>query len=198
MSSEPQTRSSAEAWPHARGTRSSLIAQFGTDRADLVGWALTTGDPLADAIVADIHNGHPHAHQAIQLGIRNGLGSLVDPPDSVVALLTDAEQLPDYADDYLLDSGSAPFYTMPPAVHLISLSAGALIRVYESPSIAAVLATTGRLVDGADRRIRETGKWVATAMLPGSLRAGRPGYVATLQVRMLHANMRRFVQPRVR
>jgi hypothetical protein len=85
---------------------------------------------------------------------------------------------------------------MPPAVHLVSLSAGALIRVYESPSIAAVLASTGRLVDGADRRICETGKWVATAMLPGSLRAGQPGYVATLQVRMLHAHMRRFVRSR--
>jgi hypothetical protein len=113
-----------------------------------------------------------------------------------VALLTETERLPDYADAELLDHGSAPFFTMPPAVHLISLSAGALIRVYESPSIAAVLTTTGRLIDGADRRIRETGKWVATAMLPGSLRVGQPGYVATLQVRMLHANMRRFVRTR--
>ena len=196
MSPEPQTHTSGNAWPHARGTKSSLIAQFGTDRADLAGWALTTGDPLADAIVADIHDGHPQVRHTVQLGIRNGLDSLVDPPDSVVALLTQTERLPEYADDDLLDHGSAPFYTMPPAVHLISLSAGALIRVYESPSIAAVLATTGRLVDGADRRIRETGKWVATAMLPGSLRVGQPGYVATLQVRVLHANMRRLVRSR--
>jgi hypothetical protein len=162
----------------------------------LAGWALTTGDPLADAVAADIRDGHPQARQSVQLGIRNGLDSLVDAPDSVVALLTDTERLPGYADDELLDHGSAPFYTMPPAVHLVSLSAGALIRVYESPSIAAVLTGTGRLVDGADRRIRETGKWVATAMLPGSLRVGQPGYVATLQVRMLHANMRRLVRSR--
>jgi hypothetical protein len=183
-------------WPHARGARSSLIAQFGTERADLAAWALTTGDPLADAVVSDMHDRHPQARQAVQLGIRNGLDSLVDPPDSVMAFLTDTERLPDYADDDLLDRGSAPFFTMPPAVHLISLSAGALIRVYESPSIAAVLTSTGRLVDGADRRIRETGKWVATAMLPGSLRAGQPGYEATLQVRLLHANMRRLVRSR--
>jgi hypothetical protein len=176
--------------------RSSLIAQFGADRADLVGWALTTGDPLADAVVADMHDGHPTARRDVRLGIQDGLDSLTDPPDSVVALLTDAERLPDYAVDEVLDHGSAPFYTMPPAVHLVSLSAGALIRVYESPSIAAVLATTGRLIDGAERRIRETGQWVATAMLPGSLRVGQPGYVATLQVRMLHANMRRFVRTR--
>jgi hypothetical protein len=184
------------AWPRSRGTRSSLIAQFGRDRADLAGWALTTGDPLADAVAADIHDGHPQARQAVQLGIRNGLDSLTDPPESVVALLTDTERLPDYADDHLLDRGSAPFFTMPPPVHLISLSAGALIRVYESPSIAAVLTSTGRLVEGADRRIRETGTWVATAMLPGSLRVGEPGYVATLQVRLLHANMRRLVRSR--
>jgi hypothetical protein len=196
MSAEAETRAPDNAWPHARGTRSSLVAQFGTDRADLVGWALTTGDPLADAVVADMHDGHPTARRDVRLGIQNGLDSLTDPPDSVVALLTDAERLPDYAVDEVLDHGSAPFYTMPPAVHLVSLSAGALIRVYESPSIAAVLASTGRLIDGAERRIRETGKWVATAMLPGSLRVGRPGYVATLQVRVLHANMRRFVRSR--
>jgi hypothetical protein len=196
MSAEPEARPSEHAWPHARAPRSTLIAEFGADRANLAGWALTTGDPLADAVVADIHAGQPQAGQAVQLGIRNGLDSLVDPPDSVVALLTETERLPDYADAELLDHGSAPFFTMPPAVHLISLSAGALIRVYESPSIAEVLATTGRLLDGADRRIRETGKWVATAMLPGSLRVGGPGYEATLQVRMLHANMRRLVRSR--
>jgi hypothetical protein len=196
MITEPQHRPLEKPWPHARGTRSSLIAQFGTDRADLAGWALTTGDPLADAVVADIHAGHPQARRAVQLGIHNGLDAVVDPPESVVALLSDTERLPDYVDDDLLDHGSAPFFTMPPPVHLISLSAGALIRVYESPSIAAVLATTERLVDGADRRIRETGTWVATAMLPGSLRVGQPGYVATLQVRLLHANMRRLVRSR--
>ncbi len=196
MLTEQQRWSVETPWPHARGTRSSLIAQFGADRAELARWALTTGDPLADAVVADIHDGHPQARRAVQLGIAKGLDAVVDPPASVVALLNDTERLPAYADDDLLDHGSAPFFTMPPPVHLISLSAGALIRVYESPSIAAVLATTERLVDGADRRIRETGTWVATAMLPGSLRVGQPGYVATLQVRMLHANMRRLVRSR--
>jgi hypothetical protein len=156
------------AWPRGRGTTSSLVAQFGSDRADLFRWAL------------------------------NGLDSLSDPPDSVVALLTHTERLPDYADDELLDHGSAPFYTMPPGVHLISLRAGALVRVYESPSIAAVLTSTGRLVDGAERRIRETGKWVATAMLPGSLRVGQPGYVATLQVRAARQHAPARPRPRVR
>ncbi|WP_306368151.1 oxygenase MpaB family protein [Nocardiopsis sp. CC223A] len=76
-------------------------------------------------------------------------------------------------------------------MHVIALNAGSLIRVYGSPSISTVLTTTGRLVDSAQRRIQETGAWLTRVMLPGCLRVGRPGYAATLQVRMLHAHMRR-------
>ncbi|WP_060712007.1 DUF2236 domain-containing protein [Pseudonocardia sp. HH130629-09] len=68
--------------------------------------------------------------------------------------------------------------------------------MYESPSIAKVLSTTGRLVDRADKRLTETGAWLTQAMLPGNLRRGRPGYVATLNVRMLHAHMRRLALDR--
>ena len=61
---------------------------------------------------------------------------------------------------------------------------------------ADVLTTTGRLIEGADRRLRETGRWVSTVMLPGSLRPGADGYVATVQVRMLHAHMRHLARTR--
>jgi hypothetical protein len=177
-------------WPSARGRRTAIVAQFGGDRADLAQWALTTADPLADAVAAAIHADGATVRAAFNKGVANGLASVPDPHPAVAALLAGAESLPDYADDELFDHGSAPFYTSPMPVHLVSLSAGALIRVYDSPSIANVLTTTGRLIDGAERRIRETGQWVATAMLPGALRAGEAGYVATLQVRLLHAQKR--------
>jgi hypothetical protein len=180
----------ADNWPTARSTRSSIVAQFGEARANLAGWALTTGDPLADAVVAEIHEHGREVRTALADGIGNGLDSLSDPPPAVAALLTAAETVPDFVDDELLDGGSRPYFSMPLPVHLISLSAGALVRVYESPSIATVLAMTGKLVEGAQRRIEETGRWDATVMLPGALRVGQPGYMATLQVRMLHAHMR--------
>ena len=183
-------------FPSGRGTHSGALLQFGRSRADLLQWALQTGDPLADAAAEELHAHGRSARASLDAGIRNGLASLTDPPPAVEALLRHCETFPDFADDALIDSGSLPFYTMPPPVHMVSLSAGALIRVYESPSISRVLATTGRLIEGADRRIRETGKWVSTAMLPGGLRPGEPGYVATLQVRMLHAQMRRLARSR--
>ena len=183
---EPASRDPAP-WPSGRSRRTAIVAQFGGDRADLAQWALTTADPLADAVAAAIHAEGAAVRAAFRKGVTDGLASLTDPHPAVAALLADTEALPDYVDDELLDHGSAPYYASPMPVHLVSLSAGALIRVYDSPSIASVLATTGRLIDGAERRIRETGQWVATAMLPGALRAGEAGYVATLQVRLLHA-----------
>lgn len=184
------------AWPTARGKRSGIVLQFGQSRADILQRALTAGDPLADAVVEAIHTEGREVQRDLDLGIRGGLSSVDDPHPAIAALLTSTEALPDYATDKVLDEGSLPFFTMPSPVHMVSLSAGALIRVYQSPSIAGVLTTTGRLIDGADRRIRETGKWVNTAMIPGSLRPGRDGYVSTLQVRMLHAHMRRLTRSR--
>lgn len=183
-------------YPAGRGTHSGVMLQFGRSRADLMQWALQTGDPLADAAAEEVHELGQPARLCLDTGIRSGLASVADPPPAIAALLTATETLPAFADDVLIDTGSLPFYTAPPQAHMVSLSAGALIRVYESPSISTVLATTGRLIDGADRRIRETGKWVSTAMLPGGLRPGQPGYVATLQVRMLHARMRRLARSR--
>ncbi|AQA04122.1 hypothetical protein BVC93_18695 [Mycobacterium sp. MS1601] len=183
-------------FPTGRGTHAGAALQFGDSRADLLQWALQTGDPLADAVAEEIHvRGRP-ARACLDAGIRSGLATVADPPAAIAEFLRHTETLPDFADDQLLDTGSLPFYSAPPPVHIISLSAGALIRVYESPSISEVLATTGRLIEGADRRIRETGKWVSTAMIPGGLRPGQPGYIATLQVRILHANMRRLARSR--
>jgi hypothetical protein len=183
-------------WPHARSSRDGIVAQFGASRADLVGWALVTGDPLADAVAEEIHSGRPGVSAVLNAGVRHSLESLVDAPPAVAALLASTERRPASVDDELLDHGSAPFFSVPNPVHMVSLSAGALVRVYESPSIATVLATTGRLIDGAQRRLEETGKWLMAQMLPGSLRPGQPGYIATLQVRMLHAHMRRLARSR--
>ena len=183
--------STVSTWPYERSTRSAVLAQFGETRADLAGWALTTGDPLADAVVEEIHAGGRPVRTALTTGTRHGLATVADPPPAVAALLTQAEATPAYVDDAQLDAGCMPYFSSHPASRMIALSAGALVHTYSSPSIAAVLGTTARLVDAADRRLMETGIWLNSAMLPGGLRRGAPGYVATLQVRMMHAHVRR-------
>jgi hypothetical protein len=181
----------AVAWPRERSSRSAIIAQFGAARADLAGWALVTGDPLADAVVEEIHAGDTPVRDALATGIRDGLAAVPDPPPAVAALLTQTESVPDYVDDAMLKAGCEPYYSSHPASRMIALSAGALVRTYSSPSIAAVLTQTRRLTEYAGRRLLETGVWLNSAMLPGGMYRGAPGYVATLQVRMLHAQVRR-------
>ncbi|MEU8632572.1 oxygenase MpaB family protein [Amycolatopsis sp. NPDC048633] len=183
-------------WPAARSRRSTVEAQFGSTRADLIQSALTVGDPLADDVVTEIHEHGRDVRVALNEGIEHGLDSLTDPPPAVAALLKHVEATPDYVDDALLDEASLPFFTKPAAVTAISLSAGALVRSYQSPSISTVLAMTGRLVEGAPRRLYETGQWLNAAMLPGAMRQGEHGYVSTLQVRILHAAMRRLAHNR--
>jgi hypothetical protein len=158
-------------------------------------WALGTGDSLADAVVEEIHGEGGH-EQRIQLrdGIQNGLACLKNPTPAIGALLESVEAVPDWVDQDLIKRGPRPWFSTPAAVHLIALSAGSLIRVYMSPTIALVLSATGRLVEQADRRVQETGYWLLRAVLPGGLERGAPGYRSTLQVRMLHASMRRLVR----
>ncbi|MEV1290801.1 oxygenase MpaB family protein [Pseudonocardia sp. NPDC049635] len=183
-------------WPTGRSPRAELVARFGEARADLVGRALRTGDPLADAVVDEIRARGRAVREQFDRGIRHGLASLQDPPPAVAALLSSAESLPAGITPAVVEAGARPVFTSPPPVHTLSLSAGALLRTYGSPSIAVLLDTTGRLVDGAERRLTETGRWLLSATLPGALRPGEPGYVMTLQVRILHAHMRELARTR--
>src|SRR5437899_1771949 len=98
-------------WPNARSSRDGIIAQFGASRADLVGCALVTGDPLADAVVEEIHSGQPGVNAALNAGVRHGLEPLIDAPLAVAALLASAETLPASVDDELVDHGTAPFFS---------------------------------------------------------------------------------------
>ncbi len=71
-------------WPMARGSHRALATQFGTDRADLMQWVLTTGDPLADPVAARIAEDDQALANALDRGLRNGLATL-DEPDRELA-----------------------------------------------------------------------------------------------------------------
>jgi hypothetical protein len=55
---------------------------------------LNAGDPLADAVVAEIHERGRKVRTALAAGISKGLASVSDPPPAVAALLTATETAP--------------------------------------------------------------------------------------------------------
>jgi len=83
-------------WPIDRGSYSAILLQFGKTRADLLGWALSAADPLADAVAEEVHALGRDARAQLQRGMASGLIALDDPSPAIAALLTETERLPAY------------------------------------------------------------------------------------------------------
>lgn len=159
-------------------------------RADFMVRMLQVGDPLADAVILEFDDLGRPARAALQRGLTEGRASVPDAPPAVDALLAHVESMPGWVSPELLDDGDLVSLAVPPHWRFLAFSGGSLAHTYSSPAIARLLVGTGRLTSSAPRRLAETGLWNASTILPGGLRHGAPGYVQTVQVRLLHARVR--------
>ena len=69
----------------------------------------------------------------------------------------------------------------------VSFGPGSLTNTYASPAISSVLVRTGRLVDGALRRLTDTRNWRYHLRFPDALQPGNGGFEHTGMVRAMHA-----------
>ncbi|MEU3787931.1 oxygenase MpaB family protein [Streptomyces sp900129855] len=159
-------------------------------RADHMARMLLEGDPLADAVIAELDVLGAEGRRALSQGLTDGLASLDGPPPAIAALLCQLEAVPDWADKETLTAGDRVSLLVPPRWTTLAFSGGSLSHTYSSPSIARLLVHTGQLEKMAPRRLVETAVWKANVILPGGLVRGAPGYVQTAQVRLLHARVR--------
>jgi ER-bound oxygenase mpaB/B'/Rubber oxygenase, catalytic domain len=147
------------------------------------------GDPLADA-VADLVAQDPAGWPRLDAALRRGSATAVDV--AVRDLVADLERVCAAAADEVLDRDSEPTFTVPMAVHVFDVGAGALISSYRPPGPATLLVGTGRLVGHqAHGRLLDTARWLTAASLPGGTRPGEQGFVTTGHVRVGHALARR-------
>lgn len=165
---------------------STPVPGLPTDQ-DLVA-AARRGDPLADA-VADLVAEDPAGRQRLDAALRHGSATATDA--AVRDLVADLERVCAAADDDVLDRDSEPTFTVPMAVHVFDVGAGALISSYRPPGPATVLVGTGQLVGNAHGRLFDTARWLTAASLPGGTRRGAQGFVTTGHVRVGHAVARR-------
>jgi hypothetical protein len=150
---------------------------------------LWRGDPLADAVIDECQALGSEARKALDRGIRHGLATLRTPPPRIESFFRQVETLPEWLAPETIKKGGTLFSIHPLWVEMTNLHG--MLHTYTAPAIARVLAGTGRLAHDAAQRAHETGLWHLKATLPGSLAMHAPGYVATLQVRLLHARVRR-------
>jgi len=168
----------------------AFAAAFGSDALDLMIEMARKGDDLADAVVADLAHAPPRDRDMLADGISNGLGSLDAPRKPLRDLLIQAESLPAGVDQASLARGSEAYLSIGPLWLTIVLGPGSIAHTYSAPTIASVLMNTKNLAARTGRRLAETGTWNHQVARPGGQKPGAPGYVHSLQVRMLHARVR--------
>lgn len=176
-------------WPTQRGDGAQIVAAYG-ERGRLIGELLHVGDPLADAVVAELARVGSPAKQQLEQGITHGLASLTNPPQAIAAFLRATESVPPWVTPRTHTGGSRAFMSISPVGHAQTLLLASLTHTYSSPAVAGVLVGTGELIDSTRRRIIETTDWLIRCMFPGALKIGAKGYVATLKVRLYHARAR--------
>lgn len=176
---------SDQSWPALRGRLSQFIAAHGRERAEQFQRAFFEGDPVADALFASGADRGVLMRQ-LRAALRAGVAAETDAPE-VQAFIADMRGALDGADRQGLERGRRVYLSIPVLTHSVALGPGSLVNTYSSPAISRVLVATGRLVDGALRRLLDTRNWTYHLYFRDALAPGAGGFEHTGMVRVMHA-----------
>lgn len=153
--------------------------------------ALMQGDPAMDALVEWMFaHGAREARALFSQALAQGIDSLPDAPAPLRAFFAGIDAEPDWLDWALLDEGVR-------FIHRIGLAGPYILRDlalmggYLLSGFNRALVLTGALNKGAAQRIVETGKWWVDCTETGGMRRFGPGFRASVEVRLIHAMVRR-------
>lgn len=149
-----------------------------------------TGDPLADAVVADFAGLPRGAGMAMfRAALTDGIDTVADAPASLRALFAEVDREPAWLDHERLDRATGHLVRHISSYGIVlaaaSLTAGAMNSAAGMP-----LVLTGRYTSQAAMRSLEVGSWLEEILKPGGLRRDGAGFSTTLRVRMIHAFVR--------
>ena len=159
--------------------------------------ALWRGDPAMDAVVEwMIEDGAGKTKALFEQALTRGIETIENPPAPLKAFFAHIEHGPPWLNHALLNegpkigqvSGMASFYVL----RDMALMGG---YVYFN-SMNQTLAATGSLRKDVALRLGETGKWLADVTKPHGLERFNDGFITTIQVRLVHALVRRALQRR--
>lgn len=162
-------------------------------RADFYVSFLLRSDDLADAAVealAALPN--RTAVHMVDVALARGIDAVPEAPRALRALFAQLDDVPDWVDWDRLRLGARTYQRTGVAGGLI-LSAFSLMNGYHSHAAAKALTFTGQLDRMARRRLAETGRFIADTIQVDGLRRFAPGFATTVRVRLVHAQVRRFL-----
>jgi hypothetical protein len=171
---------------------SAARGRFG-DGVDRLGEYLLRVDPVADAVVEAIEAMPAGAGWALfRRAAQTGIASAPDAPEAMRALFDQVERVPVWVDWETLDRGGAVLMRAGPLGGMV-LGLKSLVLGYSSPGGNKPLILSGRLEEQASRRLSETARFVQATIAPGGMRPHAAGWQLTLNVRLIHAQVRRMI-----
>lgn len=166
----------------------------GAERWQDLGEALVQGDPLLDDVVVWMMEvGYRSGKALYDQAASEGIASVKDAPPALRAFFEHVENTPGWADAARLDEG-ARCSALAGRMGNFALRDVVLIGGYQLSAVNKTLLATGALKKNSAKRLMETTKWFLDCMALGGMAKHAPGYVSTLQVRLIHGLVRRQVQ----
>lgn len=154
----------------------------------------TVGDPLADAMIADLDLlGQSESVRLIELGMRCGdSAALRDAPLSVKQFFASLTEPPDWVDLPSFTPGCRMVHRNTRLV-LAGMVGGVLVEGF-STNIAKPFFLTGRLRDQGMRRLKQNNRHMLEIFMPGGMERHNDGWAHSVRVRLVHAKVRHLLE----
>ncbi len=159
--------------------------------------ALTmVGDPLADAVVADLAHLPPaEVHRTIKRALAHGgvpAGTGDDMPESMRRLLARYAELPDWYDEEMASVAATTFVRHSESVSA-ALVCGSIVEGFAT-LISKSFRIRGRVMTQGRRRLMQNLLQLIEQYMPGGMHPGGDGWRLTLRARLVHAQARAFLR----
>ncbi|NIZ07945.1 oxygenase MpaB family protein [Pseudooceanicola sp. HF7] len=147
------------------------------------------GDPLADAVVAELANhSAEEAQHWIATGIEQGLAAIPDAPPATRAFFEAVETPPDWFDPARTGPGCRGFHRH--SEMFLGAFVGAVLIEGFSTLISQSFSITGRIVDSGVRRLKQNNRHLVEIFMPGGLDRDGDGWKLSIRIRLVHARVR--------
>ncbi|MFI1462141.1 oxygenase MpaB family protein [Nocardia carnea] len=158
-----------------------------------LGEALTLGDPPMDAVVDWMYrDGLDVTWPLFEQALRHGITEMRDAPAPLWDFFLGVESPPHWLDPEQLRRG-ARVYRLGGVDGVYVARDVAFLGGYLASGFNKTLLRTGALEKGPAKRFAETAQWALDVTAENGLRPGGLGYRSTIQVRLIHALVRRRV-----
>lgn len=148
------------------------------------------GDELMDAVVAWFRQvGARHGRALLDQALDDGIDSLEDPPDELVALFSSLDNPPAWFDPRIWEQGRRVWVSSSAAGKIAMLVQDG-IGTFVGEEVSTATGATGRFVTDTLRRNVESLKWFHNVTRPGAVDRFSPVFKDIVRVRLMHAQAR--------